>query len=449
VIARGAGPGSTPLVAFEDPGGVTLAGRRPPALGAARLAGALLRPRVAAAGLLVLLLGFGLLGQSPPVPVRDEPSFLAGAHRLLAGEYADTSATADPRDFLWHGLGLPAVLAPLVEAGLPLPLMRLLAGPLLLWAALLAFHRLLRRDLGERAAVAWTWALGLYAPFYAFLRQLQKEPLAILLVALALLALTRAVTDGRRRDVVAAGAALAALAMVRLEYGWVLVGLLVLGLRWGAVARARASALRLAAVAATGLALCLPWLGYTHAHTGQVGYWSSSGGLSLYWMSPTGPGQTGEWHSPRKVRSDAYLARYRPFFARVERLSPLEQDAMLRRAALDNIRADPARYVAHLAANTGRLVFHAPTTAPPKPGAAAGLIAFNVLLLAAVGWAAVRLRRRGPAPPAVVAVALLAACSVGVHLVASASPRMLMPVVPMLVWLVVQAWRPPPAPAPG
>jgi len=388
--------------------------------------------------LLAVLVLVAVLSAPPGTAVRDEPDFLVLAERLLEGRYADAAPDADPRLFLWHGPGLPALLAPLVAAGLPLELLRL-TGPLLVWAALVAFYRLVRRDLPARAALVWTGVLALYVPFYAVLRQLQKEPLAMLLLVLAALALTRGLRSGRARDLLVAGASLAALAMVRLEYGWVIIALLALALGWWALGRAKVQARRLAAVAATALVLCVPWLGYTSTLTGEPLSWSTSSGLSLFWMSPTGHGETGAWHSPAKVATDAYLRPYRPFFARLARLSPLEQERVLRRAAIRNIRAEPLLYARNIAANVSRLVTGVPSSAGSTPVVVAALVVVNGALLAALAGAVVQLRRRrGSTPPEVVAVALLAACSIGVHLVASASPRMLTPVVPLLVWLVLQ-----------
>jgi hypothetical protein len=66
--------------------------------------------------LLAVLVLVSVLAAPSGVPVRDEPDFLVLAERLLAGWYADASPDADPRLFLWHGPGLPALLAPLVAA---------------------------------------------------------------------------------------------------------------------------------------------------------------------------------------------------------------------------------------------------------------------------------------------------------------------------------------------
>lgn len=156
--------------------------------------------------------------------------------------------------------------------------MRLL-GPLLLGAGVVVFHRLLREHLDRRPALLWTYALGLYAPFLLVLGTIQKEPLAVLLVVCGMLAVSRGLRTGRPLALGSAGLALAALVMVRLEYGWVALALLAaavarLTLRRDAVAR------RLVAVAAVAALACLPWLTYTHREAGEPLSSPSSSGSS-------------------------------------------------------------------------------------------------------------------------------------------------------------------------
>src|SRR4051794_9876417 len=292
------------------------------------------RPRTAArewVRLLPLLALFVLvcaLVQPSPDPARDEPALLAAASRLLHGQLAPAAPTLDPRAYLWHGPGLVAVLAPLVGLHLSLFAIRFLE-PVLLGAAVLLFHRLLRVRLAPRAALLWTYALGLYVPFYAVLPEIHKEPLSALLVVAAMLAATRGLSRGGL-SIAAAGLALTALTMVRMEYGWVTIALLVVALAAWGLRRVSALARRSAAIAAIGVAGCLPWLAYTEHLTGKPFYWGSSSGLSLFWMSPTGGGETGSWHEPSAVFTDPGLARFRPFFAHLRRLDPVASDEALR-----------------------------------------------------------------------------------------------------------------------
>lgn len=380
------------------------------------------------------------LAQPGPDAVRDEADLLAAAARLLDGQLVPGGQVTDPRAYLWHGPGLVALLAPLVALDLPLTAIRFVE-PVLMLGAIVLFHRLLRVRLEPRPALAWTYAFALYVPFFSVVPQVHKEPLSILLVVAGMLALRSALAGGGPPAVAAAGLALAALTMVRVEYGWVAVALLAIAVATWAVRRRSAAARRLAAVAAVAVAGCLPWLASTHHLTGKVAYWGSSSGLSLFWMSPTLPGETGEWHDPQRLDLNPEVAALRPLFGRLERVHPVESDRVLRERAVANIRARPLAYARNLAANTSRLLF----SVPMRPGITSlgvGVyVLFNGLLLASVAWAApVLWRRRRVLPHETLPIALFAGLAVAVHLPPSASPRMLLPVVPALLWLVAQAW---------
>ncbi len=392
--------------------------------------------------LLGLYVVIALLVQPGPEPVRDEPALLAAAERLVEeGRLAGAGTDPDQRAFLWHGPGLVVLLAPFVALGVPLEAIRLLE-PLLLGAAVVLFHRLLRMRLAPRPALLWTCAVGLYGPFVVVLGTIQKEPLSILLVVCVMYLTASGLATGRRRPLAGAGLALAALAMVRPEYGWVALVLLAAALaarRW-----------RLALVAAVAVLACVPWLAYTYRLTGQPLFWSSSSGLSLFWMSPTLPGENGQWHSPVRVFRDPAFSTYRPLFRRLDEVHPLESDLVLRRLAVRNIRGEPVLYARNLAANAGRLFFWTPMRSSREDWLVALCVVFNGALLAGAGAATVRLwRRRRRIPPETAPFALFALLAVGVHLPPSASPRMLLPVVPVLVWLVASSsagsrgrWRP-------
>ena len=388
--------------------------------------------------LLVLYAVVCAVAQPGSDPVRDEPALLAAAHRLLDGQFAPAVPTLDPRAYLWHGPGLIAVLAPLLGLDLPLTAIRFV-DPLLLGVAVLLFHRLLRGLLPARPALAFTYAFGLYVPFFSVLPEIHKEPLAVLLVVAGMLALTRGLTSGRRAPLVGAGAAFGALAMVRLEYGWVAILLLALAAATWALRRHAATPRRLTAVAAIAVALCVPWLAFTYHRTGKALYWGTSSGLSLFWMSPTQPGETGSWHEPASVFDDPQLTAFRPLFAHVARLDPVASDIALRAAASRNVRAHPWRYARNVAANVTRLFFAWPMRPQLSATRIAANVLFNAPLLAAVVWAAAVLWRRRRVP-GTLAIAAFGALGLAVHLPPSASPRMLLPLVPVLLWLVAQAF---------
>jgi hypothetical protein len=75
---------------------------------------------------------------------------------------------------------------------------------------------------------------------------------------------------------------------------------------------------------------------------------------------------------------------------------------------------------------------------PLTPLGLAAYVLVNSLLLAGLAWSAVRQGRGRPAPPEAAPIAVFAAVAIVVHLPPSASPRMLLPVIPALMWLVAQ-----------
>ncbi len=387
--------------------------------------------------LLAVYVGVGLLFAPGDRAIGDEPSFLRLAHALLHGRYA-LSSKPDATLFLWHGPGLPAALAPLVALHAPLWAVRLL-GPALLWAAVLLFERLLRLWVSPRRALLGALALGLYAPLSLLVPSLHKEPLALLLLIGGLYGATVHGRTGRRRAAVLGGLALGGLVLTRLEFGWVLLLALLGTAAWACAQRQSAAPRRFATVIAVALAVCTPWLALTYAKTGRPLYWATSGGLSLYWMSTADRAELGDWHALHTVFRDPRLARHRPFFRRLERLGAPARDATLQRVATRNIAAHPVAYAKRLAANSTRLWLGLPYSFSGGLGPAWGLYAtFGGALLALLGWLTATCARgrrrlaRGAGP-----FALLGVGAVAVHLPVSADPRMLVPVVPLVIWAAV------------
>jgi hypothetical protein len=233
-------------------------------------------------------------------------------------------------------------------------------------------------------------------------------------------------------------------AMTRLEYGWVITGALAAGLAWWLLARIRhgptertQAARRWTVICAVGMLACTPWLAYTYAITGHLFYWGNSGGISLYWMSSPSPNQLGEWHAFHTVNSDPALAGYRPFFHYLATLGPLRGDLKLQHVAVAQALGHPAKYALNLLANVGRLFFGFPFSFTLSAAVIGGLIAFNGALLVGV-LAAGRslLRARSPLPPETMPFLLLLGGGLLVHLLPTAEPRMMVPLIPVAVWLI-------------
>ena len=189
------------------------------------------------------------------------------------------------------------------------------------------------------------------------------------------------------------------------------------------------------------LALCIPWLAYTTVETGRVLQWGNSGSLSLYWMSSPFERDLGDWRQANRVFTDDDLAPHRPFFETLRGHPLPEQNARLERRAVENIRDHPAKYAENVVANVSRMLFDAPYSATPQRLTALAFALPNALLLAAVLLAlVVALRVRGALPAAAAPFALLGLLAFALHALVAAYPRMLLPIVPIVVWFAAVAF---------
>ena len=374
----------------------------------------------------------------------DEASYVALAERLADGWYVtgDDDALLDARPDspdLWFGPGLPGILAPLALVDAPVWAMRL-TGPLLLFGGVLMFYALARATWGSRVGLVSAYALGLYLPFLGLVSNLHSEALAVFFVCAAMLGLARYLRSAGLWWLALASGALAGLSLTRVAYGWVLTLVLVLFLVAWLVRRRRVDG-RVAAVVGIALILCLPWLAYTYAKTDRVFVWGNSGSLSLYWMASPYEGDQGDWHQAHLVFSDPALEPHRAFFASLRGRPLAEQNAEIEREALRNIADHPDAYVENVLANLSRMLVNAPYSRVDWQWNDLFYAVPNVLLLAVAVFAAVVLvLRRRTLPPETSAFAVFAAVAFGLHALVASYPRMLAPIVPLVVWLATLAF---------
>jgi hypothetical protein len=391
-------------------------------------------PAVALLPLLALYVLISLSSISGLDSLSDEWRYLAFADHVRHGFYALENGAPDL--FLWHGPGLPLLLTPFVALNIPVEVTRIALGPLPLYATLLVFHHMARWHLEPRPALIATYALGLYLPFFTLIQTIHVEPVASLSLTLAAFFFVRGLETGDRADGIRAAAALAVLALSRVEYGWVLVAALVASGAWLLIS-GRSEAARLSVIA-TGLALvaCVPWLAYTYAKADKPLYWGNSGGVSLYWM--TAPGTLGEWHGLAEPLRNPHLASSRPLFTEIRNLPPEEGDSRLQHAALENIKDDPAHYLANVVNNVGRLLFDAPYgSADQQPRAMLYTVPNGLLIALLLAAFVIALRFRRTLRPEIVPVAAFTLLGFGIHAFVSGYARMVVPLVPVAAWLAL------------
>jgi 4-amino-4-deoxy-L-arabinose transferase-like glycosyltransferase len=367
----------------------------------------------------------------------DEPNYLYFAHNLIHGKYAVTSQQADG-SYLWHGPGLPLLLAPLVAAHAGIHLMRLI-GPACLLSAGILFSLLLRRWVSAWLALAGGIALALFPPFLRMLPTLYSEPLALALLTAAVLALVKSHESGRVRWAVLAGLLAGWMVLTRPEVGWILILGLVLIAGVAVWRRRRTDALSLVCIAVATL-VCVPWLTYTASLTHKFPYWESSGGESLYWMAaPTG---NGSWESTPSALTDPHWSAERPLFEQLAQLPQVARDARLQHEAIQLILRHPGTYAQHVVDNLSRMIIGGPYSFQATGTGRYVLYAVPDLALLSALLPALWILWRQPRPRRISVVSLLvafASLNFVIHIPVAAYPRMTTLSIPAALTLIALA----------
>ncbi len=389
---------------------------------------------VVGAGLvLITLLGNSVLPKAHDMS--DESAFLTYAHNLLHGQYAKSS-DQELGGYLWHGPGLPILLVAPVALHLPIQVIRLI-GPAALLASGFLLYRILRPYVGWRVALVGGGILAAFPPFWRLLPQLFTEPVALVCSLIGAWALTRSARPRGWRWSALAGLAFGWVVLTRPEYGYVLLASLVVVAAACALKRYRRAAIPIVISLGVAFAVCIPWLAYTYSLSHRLFYFASSGGDSLYWMTSTLPGDTGDWQSSDDVRTNPHLASLRPLWNTLYAMPQVQRVEKEQTLAVKAIEAHPGVYAEHVLDNLGRMLIDEPFSWQPWSKGRLffyGLPTLLILALGALGGWRYWRNRRGP-PAALGYLLFLSIASLILHLPASADPRMLTLGIPGVIAL--------------
>jgi len=243
------------------------------------------------------------------------------------------------------------------------------------------------------------------------------------------------------RHLLLAAAAFGYLALTKVIFGYVIAVVIVLSLAFLVLRRRTGPTATVLSIGVLALILCVPWLLYTHSVTGRAFAWGT-GGSSLYWISTPYEMEYGDWQDAATVFGNESLrANHGALYQRLEGRTILEQDAMFVDAAKNNLAQHPAKYLANVACNIGRLVFNYPFSyTAQKPTSFLYIIPNSLLvipaILAGLGLLWQLFSRNLAADKAAVLGFLV--ISFGGSALLSASARQLTILVPVLIVLIAQ-----------
>jgi len=285
----------------------------------------------------------------------DEGGYVAFASRLSQGHHSPNNDIS-----LWWGPGYPIALVPFAYLRLPWLVAKLL-NAIFLFGAILYFYKTLALWLRETYALIFTFAMGLYPPFWRGVHVLLTENLVFFLICGFMFHFCKMCRETKSSwfHLLVSSIFLGYLALTKVIFGYViLVGLLsflILHL-W----QKRDEFKKTTCIYLLALIWCLPYLCYAYSLTGKVFYWGTSGGMSLYWMSTHYENEWGSWKSFRDVQESPELAQHRGFFDKIAGLSEVERDSEFKKQAVYNITHHPTKYLVNWIANIGRLLFSYP-----------------------------------------------------------------------------------------
>lgn len=237
-----------------------------------------------------------------------------------------------------------------------------------------------------------TYVLVFIDPFLFYWgAKLYSEPLAILWVSLLLYYSLQLFKNPKSNTIFKVAVILTFLILTRVIFAYVTVVFLVIGLI-GMIFLKHEFYKKLSKIGVLSLLFCLPYLIFTYSITDKFFYWSSNGGLLLYWTASPYEEDMGEWHTLH-INHDHFAARYNSFSgldslylrnvneviinkinnnhkAFAESLSGkniLESDDALKEKALSNIREHPKAFFKNWLLNIGRLLVGIPHAIYHKP----------------------------------------------------------------------------------
>jgi hypothetical protein len=327
-----------------------------------------------------------------PTLYGDEIRYVDFAHNLIHGFYSPPA----PHINLWNGPGYPLMIAPFIALKIPVLFITLLNG-LYQYLAVVLLYKALRLIATNKIALAGGLLLAIYPNALSILPVLYTEAFTCFLVSSFIYTITLYYTSENRRHCVIAGLILGYLVLTKIIFGYVLIISLVICLAWLLFKKIRPNYFKPVKILLIAFAVTLPYLVYTWHITGKVFYWGNSGGMSLYWMSTPYENEYGDWKVPELTnnqyptlfKSKEVVAILKKNHSKemqfILKHNEIEQDALFKQAAINNIKNHPLKFLSNYFDNYSRMLFNFPYSYAYQDAA----IVRNIITGSLILWASV------------------------------------------------------------
>lgn len=298
----------------------------------------------------------------------DEIRYVELATNLIHGYYSPFPENIN----LWNGPGYPILLMPFAALHVPVVYAALI-NALFHYLSLVFVHQALSLVANKKTALVCGLLLGIYPNALSVLPLLYTEAFTAFLVSAFIYSITLYYTKKQNKYLLMAGGVLGYLTLTKIILGYVIVICLIICLGMLLFKKNRTYYVKSATLLLIAFSVTVPYLAYTYYITGKVFYWGNSGGMSLYWMSTPFEREYGDWKVPSlkntqypyifKSKETAMLLRknhIKEINFIIKNHNAVEQDALFKQIALQNIKAHPLKFATNYYYNISRMLFNFP-----------------------------------------------------------------------------------------
>jgi putative cofactor-binding repeat protein len=327
-----------------------------------------------------------------PTYYGDEVRYVEFAKNLLHGFYSPPM----PYINLWNGPGFPIILMPFIALHIP-GLWITLMNALYQYLTIVFLYKAITLVANNKVALFCSLLLAVYPNALSMLPILYTEALTGFMVSCFVYCMALCYIRGSFKYGIMAGLLLGFLTLTKIIFGYVLIISLAVCLAMLLFKKYRVNSLRSAKILLLAFAVTVPYLAYTYHLTNKIFYWGNSGGMSLYWMSTPYEHEYGDWKVPNLTNN-----QYPTLFKSVETVailkknhskeinfilkhSEIEQDELFKKAAINNIKHDPLKFIDNYYYNCARMLFNFPYSYAYQDAAITG----NIIRGSFILWASI------------------------------------------------------------
>jgi len=318
----------------------------------------------------------------------DALRYVKYATNIAEGFYTNAS---DPD--LSNGPGYPIVLLPFVASNSNLLVPKILNG-IFVFLGIFYFYKSSRLYIKSRYALIAALVLGLYPPLLRWMPVLYSESLSFFLINGAIFHFCFLYKKNANwQNCIKASFFLGFLVLTKVIFFHVVVSSAIL--LGGIYIFKKRKDMKWALFTLVGAVIfTIPYLLFTYSITSKPLYLGTRGGELLYHRSTPFENEYGNWFSPDRILgngiekdSEEYLrfkelrSNHGELYRRIQPLSNMEKDSVLKSKAYENMKEYPVKYLKNTVASTGRLFFGIPNSYSNQTMGSLGYIIPNGIML--------------------------------------------------------------------